>query len=344
VTRDIEVEDRVRRTLRGVAAEIDAFSGLESKPRHGRGVAFGTASVVIAVLAGGLLYMTSARDGSQTMKVLGSSPPVATGPEPQDEPAAGSAAPMAAPPYYVLAGTQWRMDTVEINDIGSGEVGFTDDTEHLVISWTSPSMYDQLWQDRLKGSSSHQAADVDGRDATVFQMDGYATALWGVENFTVEARAENATTTALVALLNSIRRVERREWIDALPAGALSGVAADQAIRETVADVPLPPELNVDMLVQQSNFGNLEQLQLAAFTTVICAWIERWLTATEAGDPVDAAQAVEALTSSHAWQQLLSKPFAENLWKYADGASGKLITGGSEPVALTRTSAASLCA
>lgn len=80
-----------------------------------------------------------------------------------------------------------------------------------------------------------------------------------------------------------------------------------------------------------------ERYQLGAEVAgaVACAWIDRWVDATERGDQGAAAAAAASLNTSREWKILQEiaefGAYPQVLWEYVDAVNGDgTVTGGSE--------------
>ena len=79
---------------------------------------------------------------------------------------------------------------------------------------------------------------------------------------------------------------------------------------------------------------------------VACAWIGRWLEATDAGNRVAASAAVAAMATSHRWAVLKEMnregAYPEVLWELADAMPADAPVSGGRPLTIRESYGAAL--
>lgn len=168
---------------------------------------------------------------------------------------------------------------------------------------------------------------------------GEVLAFWEDGGTVVEARGRGIVpdgATAFAAILGQLERVDAATLVGALPADAV--LPADRAaiVDRMLSDVPVPDEVDLAGLRGDGRVGAGRYSVGAQVTgAVACAWIERWLTATDADDDRAARRAVRAMGTSRDWA-VLEEMETQGAWpdvirEYADAMrTGEPIVGGRE--------------
>lgn len=256
-----------------------------------------------------------------------------------------STTPVVAPtaPKIAIADPAWVMDSIQ--DAGpTGEAAYTNGELPLDLFWSGVDEY-PLYSDETENSALSRATlTIDGHDADVLYRTGYTIAIWVDGPYTLRARMDSVDDDTFSTTIAELTSIPQDEWIAALPPNVIPPANRADSIRSILADVELPPGLDLESLVSTPVVGTYEQLGFRAISTVVCGWIDKWLDANEAGDTATANAAAAALARSHNWAFLIQTPGASQiLWNYADAANGAQIEGGSQPRPLDRDTAKSLC-
>ena len=103
---------------------------------------------------------------------------------------------------------------------------------------------------------------------------------------------------------------------------------SDSRVTGWLEDIPLPDDFDPDRVRFASGvslFGKTwfigpDEMIAQVANAPACAWIERWLDATEAGDAVRAAEARDALATARSWPVLLEihsrSGISPSVWDY----------------------------
>lgn len=335
---DFEIDDRLaahlRRTLHTVAQTVDTPVDLDvAEPstigrlprRHGRAFRrrLVLAGVAAAIAAGGLLTGLLFR--------------------PDDRPdwAAEAIAVAEAVPRVLVTRTGWEVTRADELGTDLGEMTFAGpDGQELSLSWGTGTSGG--YEDRLD-EWSHDARRLDdttlaGHRAAVFRSGGperpHFVALWQDGSYGLEVRGDFPDLEAFVDLAGTIEPVDVDTWLSAMPPTAVRPESRAAAVRQMLADIPLP--VGFDAASLSTGPGSVrDRYQLGAEVTgrVACAWIRQWVDATRTGDTAAAHQAVEAMASSHDWDILVELEdqggWSPSVWKYADAiATDGTVDGG----------------
>lgn len=92
-------------------------------------------------------------------------------------------------------------------------------------------------------------------------------------------------------------------WLAAMPPEVVMPSERVETIQGMLEDIPTPPGFDVNT-IPADELGDRYHFGARVTGTVTCAWIERWLQATRAGDEAEAA----AASGGAAVQQALADP------------------------------------
>lgn len=123
-----------------------------------------------------------------------------------------------------------------------------------------------------------------------------------------------------------------------MPPTVVAPDARSRSIDEMLVDVPIPDGLDVDALRSGDFVSDRYQLGAQVTGAVACGWIESWIDATDRGDPVATARAVDAMATSHDWQILSEMAvdgyFPDAIWELADAMPNDSSMVGGHPVSI----------
>ncbi len=190
-------------------------------------------------------------------------------------------------------------------------------------------------------AAGHPALVVisEGTRQRVVWQDGFW--VWEVDGIDVGSLDE------LLVVLDGLTAVDDAAWNASLPAGIVGGDDRAAAVAEIVAGLPLPDGFDADAVGAAATTNDRYQLVTQVTGAVVCAWLDQWFTAADAGDGVAQAEVVTALGTAHEWpalQEVASQGgWSDVVWEFTDSiVSGtpQVLTGGG-PVMPTREGAAS---
>jgi len=229
-----------------------------------------------------------------------------------------------ANPRYLVTEPGWSVTRVDEFEADSGEIEFGDGDGHgLQITWYPARYYGSYYRDRGEVAETDFSFPELGASRTVSYSDtDFATMLEPDGAVFVEIRGDRLSETAYKAVLGSLEQVDVDAWLDAMPESVVKPDERADAVDEIVADMPIPPGVNLEAL--KSDAGALERYQLVAETTsaVACGWLDQWAAAYKGGDAAAEAEATAALQSSHQWAALKEIQhqggYSAVVWEIAD--------------------------
>ena len=183
-----------------------------------------------------------------------------------------------------------------------GEVVFASGQQEAELHWR-PGPLSEWLDDRLQSGTDRGSHGVVNGTATIVQYDGSAeyTALWEADGRVLEFRAQAPTLHDFAHLLDSIVVVDVDSWLTAMPTSVIEAANQPAAVTDMLTGIPLPEDFDRTILTDDTGIKDRYQLGARVVGAVSCAWIEQWLRATETGDTVAAAQAIDAMDTSSEW-------------------------------------------
>lgn len=236
-------------------------------------------------------------------------------------------------PRLLLDGSEWQIERANEFSVDNGEVTFSNGDDEFTIFWLPGSNYDSLLADRQESTDLDEEVTVAGHAGILMRYsDEDFTTVWQQDGYVVEGRGYSDRDT-YDDVLDLLHAVDVDTWLSAMPESVVRPENNDAVVAEMIADIPIPDGL--DPATLGDGGGVLDRYQLGARVTgaVACVWIDRWITATEAGDVASAEAAATAMASSHDWAILTEMAeegaYSEVLWEYADALAngGKLADG-----------------
>lgn len=199
---------------------------------------------------------------------------------------------------------------------------------HLDLTWYPARFY----RSRLR-EDGHACCHVStpvtsillGQRATSFAYPGqhpnFTTILSPQGNVFIEVSGSLGGKQEFEALLHSLRRVGVDAWLSAMPAEVIGPAARSAAITRMLRGIAVPPGFDPSALnfrsipvppgsdgsPLQSESALTDRFMLAKSLTgaVACGWLQRWLSATRAGDGAAARESVDAMATAPHWPVLL---------------------------------------
>ena len=208
-----------------------------------------------------------------------------------------------AAPRLTLAEPGWRIERAQEFTVEQGEMTFTNGTHELDLHWRPAAEHNSRVADRARSASLDTTANVLGEPARLFRYADTTddhTALWLSGDYSLEARA-TLSESRFRDLLASLREVSVDAWLSAMPENVVNPVNHAAAVDEMLADIPVPRGLDLDALRAETSVLDRYQLGARVTSTVACAWIKQWITATDTSDHASVQQAIDAMATSHDW-------------------------------------------
>ncbi len=240
-----------------------------------------------------------------------------------------------ANPRLLVTAPGWSIAHARSFEVDRGELIYKE-SEHrlygpggrgLNLSWYPARFY----RDRLR-EDGHACCHVSrpvtstllGQRATTFAYAGqhpnFATILSPQGNVFIEVNGSLGSRREYEAVLHSLRSVGVEAWLGAMPPEVLRPAARSAAIMQMLRDIPVPPGFDASAphframpappsvtSALQSESALTDRFMLGKSVTgaVACGWLQRWLSATRAGDGAAAQEAVDAMGTASHWPVLL---------------------------------------
>jgi hypothetical protein len=239
-------------------------------------------------------------------------------------------------PRLLIAAPEWKVTRADEFTLNTGEMTFSDGSHQVELRWQPPVSLEDMVKDRAAESNISTTATVLGTEARVFRYSGTNDfiALWAANDHTIEVRATVSDLNSFEAILGSLRTVDVDTWLSAMPASVVNPSTRRQVVQSMLVDIPLPQGFSRTQLEQGSAVRDRYQLGAEVAGAAVCAWLNRWVAATDAGDRAGLRRAVGALATSHQWAVLLEMQgqgdYPKVVWEYADAiAADRTVTGGN---------------
>jgi hypothetical protein len=265
---------------------------------------------------------------------------------------------ITAPGWSIVHARSFEVERGELIYKNDGHPLYGPGGRQLNLTWNPARFY----RDRL-GEAGHACCHVStpmastllGQRATTFaypeQHPNYATILSPQGHVFIKVNGSFGSKQEYEAALHSLRPVAVEAWLTAMPAEVLRPAARSATIARMLRGVPVPPGFDVSAL--RFN-GNSEREDVGAFAlqsegaltgrfmlgkavagAVACGWLQRWRSATRAGDGAAAQEAVYAMTTARRWPVLLQmvreKGFRGNaLPPHGQGWPSEIVTAARE--------------
>jgi len=198
-------------------------------------------------------------------------------------------------PLLILDANGWEI--IRANEAGgNGEIDFVNGELSAELHWyTTP--FDGWLADRRASGAIVGSRPVPGSSATILRYYGSGdfTALWLDGEHTIEFRTVAQDLATFEVLLDRIKRVDVDTWLTAMSPSVIELDERPATIDQMLLDIELPDGFDPPVLTGGPRISDRYQLGAYVVGSVSCAWIERWLDATESGDDARAVEAVEAM-------------------------------------------------
>ena len=265
-------------------------------------------------------------------------------------------------PRLLVDLADWRVIRADQFGVDQGQVTFSNGESELVVSWFPASWYPAWVAEAAASTGPGVPTAVLGREAEIFvyrppgaspartgpgedpgQLNaselGDFTALWTQGSHGVEARGQFPSLEGFQTVVAALVEVDVDTWLAAMPDDVVRPRGRAATVDAMLADVPLPAGLDVEAL-RQGDDRVRDRYQLGAEVTgaVVCAWIDSWVAATDAGDVAGVQRAVEAMATSHGWAILHEMQsqgaFPALIWRYADAMPTDTTIAGGRPLTI----------
>ncbi len=245
-----------------------------------------------------------------------------------------------ANPRLLVTLPGWEVVRADEFEVDSGEMAFSDGEHQLTVTWYPARYYESYYRDRTWVDKDPTTFELLGQDTrTVAYSDReFATMLPPDGEVFVELRADLAYDDYR-ELVESLQPADVETWLSAMPPSVVQPTDRAATVDTMLEDVPLPPSIDVASLENDESVLSRYQLGARVTGAVACAWLDRWVKATDSGDRADAQEAGDAMATSRQWAilQEMTKEgaWSQVLWEYADaiGTGTQRGTGGLEQVA-----------
>jgi hypothetical protein len=240
-----------------------------------------------------------------------------------------------ANPRLLVTAPGWSIVHARSFEVDRGELIYKNDEHRLYgpggsgrqfnLTWYPARFYRQMLREDGH-ACCHVSAPVTstllGQRATTFAYPGqhpnYATILSPQGSVFIEVNGSLGSRQEYEGLLHSLRPVGVDTWLGAMPAEVLRPAARSAAIAQMLRGIPVPPGFDSSALhfrgmpgpsgsALQSESALTDRFMLGKSLTgaVACDWLQRWLSATRAGDGAVAQEAVDAMGTAPHWPVLL---------------------------------------
>jgi hypothetical protein len=256
-----------------------------------------------------------------------------------------------AAPRLLVSEPGWQVERADELSARYGEMTFTNGERDLDVKWLPARLHEHAVATRMAdpGLDDLGTAPAVRAEARMFRYSGTRdfVAVWLRGNHTLEVRGAAADASAFRTVLASLREVDVDTWLSAMPQSVVAPAAQAEAVREMLADIPLPPGFDPAEIPHGNGVRDRYHLGAAVVGAVACAWIDHWVAARRASDHESARAAVEAMATSRTWSVLLEMDdegaYPEVLWKYADALATNAPVMGGRPLSIEESYVDALC-
>jgi hypothetical protein len=232
---------------------------------------------------------------------------------------------VTAPGYSIVHARSFEVDTGELIYSDGVHRPYGPGGRQVDLTWHPSRFYrERLREDRH--ACCHVSTPVTstllGQRATTFHYPGqrpnFSTILSPQGSVFIEITGTLGNKREYEAVLQSLRAVGVDAWLRAMPPEVLRPAARSAAAEQMLRGIPVPPGFDAttrhfrvspgpDTAALQSESALTDRFMLAKSLTgaVACGWLQRWLSATRAGDDAVAQEAVDAMATARHWPVLL---------------------------------------
>lgn len=208
----------------------------------------------------------------------------------------------AANPRLLVTAPGWEIVRADELEADSGELTFSDGSHRFDIRWYPARLYEQYLRDRAFVSTPQHGVLLGQRATTVdYTREEYATMLSPQGRVFIEVRGRLGSRRAYDDVLHSLRPVDVKTWLSAMPPSTVRPEARSEAVEQMLRGIPLPPGFDAATLQSEGSISDESSLAVEVGNAVACGWVESWIAARAAGDRAAAQRAVDAMASSANW-------------------------------------------
>jgi hypothetical protein len=213
---------------------------------------------------------------------------------------------VTAPGWFVKHAYGFEVDSGSMDFIRA-DLGFS---QAFHLDWFPAHYYQEQLRDRantmqpvretllgVEATTFHDARDTEGA--------AYETFLPPEGGVAVMVSAVLESRWAYQQVLRSLRRVDVRTWLGAMPREVVRAGALSATVEQMLRRIPLPPDFDRGSLPTNTFISDRYRLGTKVTAAVTCAWLERWLDAQTAGNEGAAREAIGAMNTARHWPVLL---------------------------------------
>ena len=207
-----------------------------------------------------------------------------------------------ANPRLLVTAPGWKIIRADEFEPDSGELTFSDGSHRFDVHWYPAQMYEEYLRDRATVSAPEPGILLGQRATTVdYTREEYATMLSPQGSVFIEVRGGLGSRAAYDEILDSLRPVDVKTWLNAMPASTVRPEARSGAVDRMLRGIPLPPGFDAAALQSENSIADESSLAVKVGNAVSCGWVESWIAARAGGDEAAAERAVAAMASSPEW-------------------------------------------
>lgn len=246
-------------------------------------------------------------------------------------------------PRYLISLPGWKVTAADQFSAEYGSTRFSNGGKELEINWYLASEYQDRLEGKQNGNPGAGTFKVEGAQGQVFRYEmptgGDFDGIWLKGDHTVIARGQFADFADYLEVVESLKITDVETWLAAMPENVVRAESRAEAVDEILADIPIPPGLDVEAL--RAGPGVLERYHLGAevVSEVSCGWINMWRQARNAGDAATAQRATEAMATSREWKilQEMKKEgaYPQVIWQLVDAMPKNGQSQAGSPTALS---------
>lgn len=228
-----------------------------------------------------------------------------------------------ANPRLLVTAPGWSIVHARSFEVDRGELIYSDGKHRpygpaqrrLELNWYPARFHHDMLHDYGRASirPGHVTTPVIstllGQRAATFHYPGqrpnYATIFSPQGKVFIEVHGTLGSKQEYEAVLHSLRAVGVEAWLAAMPPEVLRPAAHSAAITQMLRGIPVPPNFDASALASKSDLTDRFMLAKSVTGAVACNWLQRWLSATGAGDVATAQEAVNAMATARHWPVLL---------------------------------------
>ena len=207
-----------------------------------------------------------------------------------------------------------------------GSMIFSDGEHELEATWTPAKDHRLFVNDRRRDAAESREIEVSGRKGILYGYDGtdFTTIFEPEGPVYLEVRGDLGSRGRYLEVLRSLEPVDVETWLSALPPEVVQPEARVSVVEGMLEGIPLPPDFDRERLEESGPANVSDRYQLGAYVTqaAMCAWLDRWTEAKQAGDAEVEAEAVEAMLTSKDWPILKEIAqeggWSQSVWEHAD--------------------------